>query len=283
MGLPMASNLLKAGLTLGAYNRSLAAREALEQLGARTFDQPAELFETSDCVFLMLADDGATDTVLGRGTPDLRLRVAGKLIVNMGTHAPGWSKRLEEDVLCAGGHFVEAPVSGSRGPAEAGELVAMLAGQPDDVEQVRELIGPMCRDVVVTGAIPTAMACKMAVNLYLIATVAALAEALSLARGLGLEDGLFSRVIGSGPLGSEVARTKLLKMTSKDFAPQAAIRDVCKNAALVGAAATAMGFDAGLLGVARRRFEAAAEHGNADLDMAAVIAASPTGGAKLGE
>jgi 3-hydroxyisobutyrate dehydrogenase len=81
-------------------------------------------------------------------------------------------------------------------------------------------------------------------------------------------------------LGSEVVRAKLMKMTSREFAPQAAIRDVCKNAALVSAAAAASGLDAGLLGLARRRFEAAAELGNGDLDMAAVITAWPRGGAR---
>jgi 3-hydroxyisobutyrate dehydrogenase len=281
MGLPMASNLLRAGLELRAYNRSSAAREALEELGGHTFEQPATLFEVSDCVFLMLANDGATDAVLGRSTPDFPARVAGKLIVNMGTHAPAWSKRLEEEVRKAGGRFVEAPVSGSRQPAEAGELVVMLAGEADAIQSVRHLMKPMCREVVVTGAVPSAMACKMAVNLYLIASVAALAEALSLARELGVKDEIFGRVIGSGPLGSEVARAKLLKMMSRDFAPQAAIRDVRKNAALVSGAAAATGIDAGLLDLARRRFDAAADLGNADLDMAAVITASQRGGGKL--
>lgn len=273
MGSPMAANLLRVGVELAVYNRSAAPREALRQLGARAFFDAAGLFSACDVVILMLADDAATDQVLGRGSADFARRVAGRLIVNMGTHAPSWSKALEEDILAAGGRFVEAPVSGSRGPAEAGQLVAMVAGEAEALDAVRPLLAPLCREVVVTGRVPSAMACKMAVNLYLIASVAALAEAAALAKMLGLDPALFEQVIGSGPLGSDVARAKLAKMVSGDFAPQAALRDVCKNAALVADAAAAAGMDATLLGSARQRFDAALGDGGGDLDMSAVIGA----------
>jgi 3-hydroxyisobutyrate dehydrogenase len=273
MGLPMASNLLRAGFPLAAYNRSPQPREALERLGARTFCDPARLFETCDTVLLMLADDRATDDVLGRGTTQFGLRVRGKLIVNMGTHAPDWSKALETELQVAGARFVEAPVSGSRGPAEAGELVAMLAGDPTGIEQLRPVLARLCRQTVTTGAVPSAMACKIAVNLYLIASVAALAEATALAKKLCLDPDVFARVIEEGPLCSEVAKAKLVKMIGRDFAPQASIRDVCKNAGLVADTAGAAKLDAQVLGSARRLFDGVLQSGGADLDMAGVITA----------
>jgi 3-hydroxyisobutyrate dehydrogenase len=279
MGAPMAANLLRAGFDLAVYNRSAPPREALRALGARAFSDAGGLFAACDTVVLMLADDRATDQVLGRGSVDFAPRVAGKLIVNMGTHALDWSKSLEDEILKVGGRFVEAPVSGSRGPAEAGQLVAMVAGEAEDVDAVRPLLAPLCREVVETGQVPMAMACKMAVNLFLIASVAALAEAAALATRLELDLSIFEQVIGRGPLGSDVARAKLSKMTSGDFAPQAAIRDVCKNAALVAEAAAAAGLDAALLGVARKRFEDVLRSGRADLDMAAVVLASDEEGA----
>jgi hypothetical protein len=99
--------------------------------------------------------------VLARGTAQFGPRVEGKLIVNMGTHAPAWSKALEAELIAAGARFVEAPVSGSRGPAEAGELVAMLAGDPTGIEQLRPFLKHLCRQTVTTGAVPSAMACKI--------------------------------------------------------------------------------------------------------------------------
>lgn len=277
MGAPMAANLARAGFAVTAYNRSAGPRDALGGLGAATVDTPAALFAATETVILMLADDAAVDAVLDRGGPAFAARASGHLIVNMGTHAPAYSRGLEAAVRAAGGAFVEAPVSGSRLPAEAGQLVAMLAGAPDAVARARPLLAPMCRDVIEVGAVPGAMAMKLAVNLYLIATVAALAEAANLASALALDPALFSRTILSGALRSDVAAAKLDKMVRGDFAPQAAISDVCKNAALVAAAAGEAGAAAPLLGESRRLFETVRASGGGGQDMAAVLGAFGTG------
>lgn len=271
MGKPMAANLCRAGVALTAYNRSPGARTELAALGAATVDTPEALFAACDTIILMLVDDAATDAVLGRGGPDFAARVKGRLIVNMGTHAPSYSRALEAEIRATGGSFVEAPVSGSRLPAEAGQLVVMLAGDPEAVARARPLFAPMCREIIDIGAVPGAMAMKMAVNLYLVATVAALAEAANLASALSLDPALFSRTILSGALRSDVAAAKLDKMVRGDFAPQAAIRDVCKNAALVAAAAADARAHAPLLGESRRLFETVLGKGEGESDMAAVL------------
>lgn len=273
MGLPMATNLARAGIDLIAYNRSPGPLACLGRSGIRTCPNPAELFAACDAVILMLADDAAVDAVLGRGASDFSGRVSGKLIVNMGTHAPAWSKALEEDIIAAGGRFVEAPVSGSRGPAEAAQLIAMAAGKAESVADARTVLGFMCRDVVVTGEVPSAMACKMAVNLYLVVSVAALAETVALAKALDLDPALVAGVIGSGPLRSEVAIAKISKMVDEDFSPQAAIQDVCKNAALVADAADGAGVPVALLDSARIMFDEVLASGANKLDMAAVVTA----------
>lgn len=274
MGAPIAANLVRSGLDLLAYNRTSGPRDALAALGARTCDDPAALFAACDGVILMLANDDAVDAVTARGSPGFAARVAGRLVVNMGTHAPAWSRALADDVAAAGGRFVEAPVSGSRGPAEQGALVAMLAGAAADVAQVAPLLAPVARQVVVTGAVPSAMACKLAVNLYLVASVAALAEAAALGDALGVDPAALAQVIGSGPLASPVAVAKLARMQARDFAPEAAIADVCRNAALVAAAAAGAGLPAPVLAAARDRFEATRAAGHGARDMAAVLLAS---------
>src|SRR6218665_1860650 len=128
MGKPMAANLCRAGVALTAYNRSPGPRAELAELGAATVDTPDALFAACDTIILMLVDDAATDAVLGRGGPDFAARAAGRLIVNMGTHGPSYSRALEADIRAAGGSFVEAPVSGSRLPADAGPLGGTLGG-----------------------------------------------------------------------------------------------------------------------------------------------------------
>lgn len=276
----MAATLRRAGFPLTVYNRAPAPAALLRKAGARVATSPHDLFLSCDTIILMLANDTAVDQVLARGEAGFAERVAGRLIVNMGTHSPAWSHRLWRDVTSAGGTFVEAPVSGSRGPAEAGQLVAMLAGSPEDVARVQPLLAPLCSDMIDTGPVPSAMAMKLAVNLYLIASVTALAEAANLAKASGLDLTQFTRVIASGPLGSSVAQAKLDKMARRDFTPQAAIRDVVKNAQLIAEAANHLRADAPLLAGSLIRFEALVAAGHGDIDMAAILKSYEPPGAR---
>src|SRR5262245_66608340 len=92
------------------------------------FRSAADVFAHSATVFLMLVDGGAIDTVLDRGGAAFAARVTGRTVVHMGTTSPAYSRELEADIRSVGGYYVEAPVSGSRKPAEADQLVGMLAG-----------------------------------------------------------------------------------------------------------------------------------------------------------
>lgn len=272
MGAPMAARLCAAGLTPMVYNRSPRPIDALRALGAQVSGTSANLFASCDAVILMLADEAAVDSILARRDSDFPERVQGRLIINMGTHSPAFSLALSKDVAAAGGRFVEAPVSGTRGPAEAGELVAMLAGDADAIAQARTLLAPMCSAMVVAGAVPIALSMKLAVNLYLIASVTALAEAAHLARLSNVSLNQFAEVICSGPLGSKVTRAKLDKIVRDDFSPQAAIADVVKNARLVEALAAEVLAQVPLLKESRMRFETVAASGRGGLDMAAIFA-----------
>ncbi|HEY0300301.1 MAG TPA: NAD(P)-binding domain-containing protein, partial [Rhizomicrobium sp.] len=140
MGAAMARNLLRAGVKLIVWNRSAAKTAPLRAAGARVAADPADLLRQVRIAILMLADDAAIDAVLGRATPGFAAHVAGRVIFQMGTVAPDYSRKLEADIRTAGGAYVEAPVSGSRGPAEAGALVAMLAGEAAAVAEVRPLL-----------------------------------------------------------------------------------------------------------------------------------------------
>nr|WP_047167066.1 NAD(P)-dependent oxidoreductase [Sphingomonas sp. Y57] len=281
MGMPMAANLCRSGAHVTVYNRSPEKAAALVALGARQARRPADLFAAADAAILMLADDAAVDAVLDRGGPGFADHVRGRLIINMGTHAPGWSRQLARDVAVAGGTFVEAPVSGSRGPAEAGDLIAMLAGPPEAVAKAKAILAPMCRELVPVGDVPSAMALKMAVNLYLVGSVAVLSEAAHFAARSGVDLTHLAAVIGEGPLGSSVARAKLAKMIGRDFTPQAAIRDVVKNARLIAESAATAGADAPLLDISRSRFELALATGDGELDMAAVLSTYERSGVPL--
>src|ERR1700741_601613 len=164
MGTPMALNLARSGTPLVVWNRSADKAELLRDAGAAVAASPDEVFQRASIVILMLANEPAIDHTLGRGTSRFAANVAQHTIVNMGTTSPGYSHGLEAEIRAAGGSYVEAPVSGSRKPAEAAQLVAMLAGEHEAVERVRPLLQPMCHEAFVCGPVPGALLMKLAVN-----------------------------------------------------------------------------------------------------------------------
>ncbi|MGY1619966.1 NAD(P)-dependent oxidoreductase [Geodermatophilus sp. SYSU D00691] len=273
MGQPMALNLARAGTPLVVWNRTAEKVEPLRAAGAAVAADPAEVFAQAEVVLLMLADESAVDAVLDRGGPAFHRRVAGRTVVHMGTTPADWSRELEADVREAGGRYVEAPVSGSRGPAEDGRLVAMLAGDADARRAVRPLLHPLCGHVVDCGAVPNASLMKLAVNLFLITMVTGLAEAVHFARRHGLDLGVLVDVLAAGPMASDVSRVKAAKLVDEDFRPQAAIADVLKNNRLIAEAARRAGVAAPLLDVCHALYGEALSAGLGAADMAAVARA----------
>lgn len=271
MGRPMALNLARAGTPLVVWSRTAARCTPLRDAGAAVAATPAEVFARADTVLLMLAHAQAIDAVLGRGTPAFGTQVSGRTVVHMGTTAPEHSRALGADVEAAGGRYAEAPVSGSRPPAERGELVAMLAGTA--AEEVRPLLKPMCHSTFVCGDVPNALLMKLAVNLYLITMVTGLAEAAHFARGHGLDQRMFESILAAGPMASTVSRAKAAKLVAGDFAVQASIENVLDNNRLVAAAARRAGLASPLLDVCHALYAEAAALGHDDEDMIAVLRA----------
>jgi 3-hydroxyisobutyrate dehydrogenase len=244
MGLPMALNLARAGTPLVVWNRTTAHGEPLRELGVRLAASPAEVFREASVVILMLANGGAIDEVLGRGSPRLAGLVADRTVVHMGTTSPEYSAALGADIAAAGGRYVEAPVSGSRAPAQAGQLVAMLAGAEEDTRAVAPLLAPMCRQTVICGPVPNALLMKLAVNIFLITTVTGLAEAYHFAERCGLDLDLFREVVDGGQMASSISRVKTDKLRAGDLSAQAAAADVLMNNELIADAAAAGGIAA---------------------------------------
>jgi 3-hydroxyisobutyrate dehydrogenase len=269
MGEPMALNLARAGTPLVVWSRRPPASEELRALMAPS---AAEVLARADVILLMLANGEAVDAVLGRGTDDFAA-VKGKIIVPMGTTSAEYSAGLGAEVLAAGGRYVEAPVSGSRKPAEAGQLIAMLAGEPADVAVVGPLLAPMIREAIECGPVPQGLLMKLAVNLYLINLVTGLAEAYHFAERLGLDLDRLTSVLNAGQMASDVSRIKTVKLRDREFGVQAAIRDVHYNSELVADAARRAGIASPLLDAAERLFGEAVALGRGGDDMAGVVTA----------
>ncbi len=276
MGQPMALNLATAGTKLTVWNRTAARTGPLRAAGATVANRPDDVFEQASVVFLMLADGAAIDTVLDRGGPRLATKVAGHTIVHMGTTSPEYSRGLEADVRAAGGSYVEAPVSGSRRPAEDGQLVAMLAGHPAVVELIRPLLRPMCHETIVCGPVPNGLLMKLAVNLYLITMVTGLAEAVHFADRHGLDMRQLLSVLDAGPMASSVSRGKALKLVARDLDVQASIANVLDNNQLIAEVARRSNVASPLLDVCHALYGETLALGHGQLDMVAVVRAIET-------
>lgn len=273
MGQPMALNLARAGTPLLVFNRTPERCAPLRAAGAAVAESAAEVFARSGTVFLMLADEAAVDEVLGRGRPDFGARVAGRIVVHMGTTSPDHSAGLRDEILAAGGEYVEAPVSGSRVPAEQGELVAMLAGDEDATALVRPLLAPMCGATFACGAVPGALLMKLAVNLFLITMVTGLTEAFHFADRHGLDHDLLREVLDAGPMASAVSKVKAPKLRSRDFTAQATATDVLKNNRLIAEAARSAALASPLLDVCHALYGETVAQGHGAEDMVAVVQA----------
>jgi 3-hydroxyisobutyrate dehydrogenase len=269
----MALTLVNAGTRLLVWNRTRAKAEILAMAGADVAGEAADVFAHSTTVFLMLVDGGAIDTVLDRGGTTFAARVTGRTVVHMGTTSPAYSRQLEADIRSVGGYYVEAPVSGSRKPAEAGELVAMLAGDAGAIANVRPLLTPMCRETMTCGPVPNALLMKLSVNLFLISLVTGLAEAVHFADRHGLNLHQLVAVLDAGPMANDVSREKAPKLVARDFAVQATISNVLENNRLIAEAAREAGVASPLLDVCHALYGETRALGFGDADMVAVLKA----------
>jgi 3-hydroxyisobutyrate dehydrogenase len=272
MGQPMALNLARAGHRLVVWNRTAEACERVHAAGAQVVPQPADVFAASDAIVLMLFDAAAIDTVLQRGTPGFDM-VRGRTVVNMSSVAPDYSRALASDVAAAAGRFVEAPVSGSRVPAEQGQLVAMLAGEEAVCDEVGPLLAPLCRQAIYCGPIGNGLLMKLAINIFMLCTSVGLAEAFHFADRHGLPLDRFRAVADSSQMASQLSRIKLAKLVAGDFTRQGSVADGVNNTKLITDAARDAGASAALITIVQGLFTEALALGHGSDDMIAVIRA----------
>ena len=147
----------------------------------------------------------------------------------------------------------------------------MLAGTPQLVATVRSLVQPLCRHSLECGNVPGALTMKLAVNLFLISMVTGLAEATHFAQSHGIDLAQFAEALNSGPMASDVSRTKIGKLVAGDFSVQAAITDVLKNSRLVVDAARNIGIATPLLDACNALYWETESLGYGGLDMVAVV------------
>jgi 3-hydroxyisobutyrate dehydrogenase len=270
MGAPMARNVRAAGHEVSAWNRSREKAEPLAQDGVAVAGSVAEAVAGADVVVTMLADAQAVEAVVAQALGALD----GAVLAQMSTIGLAATDRLAELAEAAGVAFVDAPVSGTRQPAEEGKLVVLASGP----EAVRERVDPVFDAVgartVWLGEAGSAQRLKLVLNTWLLGLTEALAESIALAEALGVDPRTFLETIDGAPVGAPYAQLKGPMMIDGEFPPAFPLALAAKDAGLALEAAEAAGLRLGALAAVREQMLRAADAGHGDEDMAATIHAS---------
>ena len=275
MGAAMARNLLKAGHEVSVWNRDPAKTEPLAADGARRAGTPAEAAEGADAVLTMVYDAEAVSEVIRDAAPGIR---PGTLWVQSTTVGVQDTGALADLAAQVGLELVEAPVSGTRAPAEAGRLV-VLAAAPEEVRRrVAPVLDAIGARTVWAGEDPaegSAARLKLVVNSWVIAASNAAGEVLALAEALGVDPEQFLDVLDGGPLDLPYLRTKMGLIMDDGLEPASfAVDTACKDAHLIVDAARARGLQLDGAEASAARLDRAAAQGRSKQDMAAAYYAS---------
>lgn len=269
MGRPMAANLARAGFSVRVWNRTADRAAALAADGAVVAASAAEAVKGATVVITMLADGAATRQAATG--PDGFLTAAPEVIwVQMGTVGVEWTGRLAEIAAARGIVLVDAPVSGSEGPARAGQLTILASGPHQVRDSLAPVFGVLGRATVWLGPAGHGTRAKLVLNNWLADLTETTAENLSFARQLGLDPAGMVELLQSTPLGAPYAVQKARVMLAGDFSPAFALKHAIKDAELADQAAQASSATLTLTSALLPRWRDTAAGGHAEDDVAAV-------------
>jgi 3-hydroxyisobutyrate dehydrogenase-like beta-hydroxyacid dehydrogenase len=268
MGTPMAINLCRK-FSMVVWNRSASKYDALKCKGATIGKTPSHVVKQSDIIFIMLFDGSAIQSMIDNDDNFLK-SIRGKILINTSSVSIEYSHKLAQQIYDAGGNFIEMPVSGSRIPAEQGQLVGMIAGDPAISDLIKPVVEPITSAAVYCGPIGSGLKAKYAVNLFLVSVTAGLAESMNLARAQGLNLESFGKVLDACPLASAYSRVKIAKILREDWSPQAAIKDCYNSTQLIQSAAQDVQVQTPLIEVCNSLYRDAYNSGWGEEDMIAI-------------
>ncbi|GGX02837.1 NAD(P)-dependent oxidoreductase [Streptomyces lomondensis] len=275
MGAAMARNLARAGHTVQAWNRTRAKAEPLADGGVHIAGTPAQAVQDADVVLTMLHDGPAALDTMREAAPALRPGTAWAQSTTAGMESLGALAAFARE---HGLVFYDAPVLGTRQPAEAGKLTVLAAGPAEGRDRVTPVFDAVGARTVWTGedgAAGSATRLKLVANSWVLAATAAAGEALALAKALGVDPHGFFDLIAGGPLDMGYLRAKSdLVLDGRLTPPQFAVTTAAKDARLIVQAAAENGVRLDVAEAAAARLERAAAQGHGDEDMAAAYFAS---------
>jgi 3-hydroxyisobutyrate dehydrogenase len=272
MGQAMAANLARAGFPVRAWNRTRAKAEPLAADGAEILASPAEAVHGAGVVLTMLADSRAVTAAMAAALPSM---APGAIWLQMSTIGEEGTARCAELAHGRGVSFVDAPVLGSRQPAEEGNLVVLASGPQSARPRVQPVFDVLGRRTIWLGEAGAGSRLKLVLNAWVLAVVEAGAEIIALAEGFGLDPRLIFDALDGGSLDLPYLRVKGMAMIERDFTPAFRLALAAKDAALVDESARRHGLNLPLLTtISERLADGARESGDADMSATYLTSAS---------
>ena len=229
MGQPMAQNVVKGGYELTVFNRSSEKAKPLADAGATVAPTPKAVADASDVIILMLAGPEAIDAVLEGSEGLMAGMKENQILINMSTVSPQYSKQLAEVFSPKSIIAIDAPVSGSRKPAEEGALVILAGGPKEKVTETEPLLMCMGKKVIYCGDVGQGSSMKMAVNLLLGIMAAGLSEAVNFGQKCGLDTATMLETMLAGPMGCALFEFKKPMLIDNQFSAQFPLKHMTKD------------------------------------------------------
>jgi len=262
----MARNIAAAGIPLRVWNRTRAKAEPLAQYGAEVADTPAKAMEGADVVVTMLFDVDSVVETLREAAGAL---AAGTVWLQQATVGVEGADRLAALGSELGLVYVDAPVLGTKKPAEDGALVVLASGPDEAREKVAPVLDAIGSRVMWLGLAGTGSRLKLVANSWVLTVVEGIAESLALAKALGLEPQQFLDVVKGGAMDAPYVQLKGSAMLAGEFDTAFGLDGAAKDAELIVAAAQDAGADLGVIEAVRDHYVRAREAGHGDKDVSA--------------
>ncbi len=272
MGQPMAQRLLKAELSVAAYNRTQSKLAPLRALGAEIVDSPENAIAASNCVILMLTNAAAIREVLLSEAS--RPQLSGCTVIQMSTITPTESREIHEAVVAAGGEYLEAPVLGSIPQAESGELQVMVGATPEQFQKWSEFLKHFGPEPMLIGPVGSAAALKLALNQLIASLTTAFALSLGFVQQQGVDVEQFMQILRQSALYAPTFDKKLQRMLEGNYAnPNFPTKHLLKDTDLFLTEAQGIQLNVSSLEGVRQVLEMAQQLGLADADYSSLFAA----------
>jgi 3-hydroxyisobutyrate dehydrogenase len=271
MGGGMANRLLGAGFPLAVYNRNADKAKPLAAAGAKVAATPREAATDADLIISMVADDAAARAVWLGEKGALAGAKAGTILIECSTISPDWIKELGLAAKKKNFELLDAPVTGTKPHAAAGELTFLVGGTAEALEQARPALAVMSKAIFHVGPAGSGALVKLLNNFLCAVQAVSFAEALALIEKSGLDRAQTLEILTQGTPGSPVLKTMATRMTAQDYEPKFLLRLMAKDLVYAGKAGKQHGVDFNTAACALEAFKNAMAMNLSERDFSAVI------------